>query len=171
MVADVDLLVSDGSFMIGESPELSPRVKRGLPKTGLGRIFFTWFNPGPGTGLFFCGQQSAGHGVNIPLWGRLLELAAQRRRHAQGSVGRISIHLLLLLSYVVIYLGITGLLLRGLRRFARVTVVTSLLVSILVLIAGWGIPRVIREMTDYHPNARLHLAACHRSLLELCRHL
>ena len=32
---------------------LSPRVKRDLPQTLLGRIFLTWFAPGPGTGYMF----------------------------------------------------------------------------------------------------------------------
>ena len=39
-----------GCFMTGEAPQLSQRVKRRLPQSFLGRTFFTWFNPGPGTG-------------------------------------------------------------------------------------------------------------------------
>jgi hypothetical protein len=54
-----------------------------------------------------------------------------------------------LFAYVVIYLGVTSLLLRLLRRFTQMTVVSSLLINLLVLVAGWGVPRVIREMTDY----------------------
>ena len=42
-----------GSLMNGESPELSPRVKRRLPTSLVGRAMFTWFNPGPGTGYVF----------------------------------------------------------------------------------------------------------------------
>ena len=42
-----------GVFLTGESPELSPRVKRELPQSALGRMFLTWFAPGPGTGYMF----------------------------------------------------------------------------------------------------------------------
>jgi hypothetical protein len=42
-----------GTLMLAESPELSPRVQRGLPSTLLGRAFLTWFNPGPGTGFVY----------------------------------------------------------------------------------------------------------------------
>ena len=39
-----------GALMIGESPDLSSRVKRQLPQSFLGRMFLTWFYPGPGKG-------------------------------------------------------------------------------------------------------------------------
>ena len=41
------------AFMLGESDGTFARVKRRLPKSFLGRVFFTWFNPGPGTGYLF----------------------------------------------------------------------------------------------------------------------
>lgn len=40
-----------GSFLIGESPHLSHRVRRGLPTSFLGRLLFTWLNPGPASAL------------------------------------------------------------------------------------------------------------------------
>ena len=42
-----------GSFLVGEWAELSPRVRRQLPQTFLGRMLLTWFNPGSGTGYIF----------------------------------------------------------------------------------------------------------------------
>jgi len=42
-----------GSFLVGEWAELSPRVRRQLPQTFLGRMLLTWFNPGSGTGYVF----------------------------------------------------------------------------------------------------------------------
>jgi ABC-type transport system involved in multi-copper enzyme maturation permease subunit len=42
-----------GSFLIGEWAELSPRVRRRLPQTFLGRMLLTWFNPGSGSGYVF----------------------------------------------------------------------------------------------------------------------
>lgn len=42
-----------GMFMCGETTELSPRVRRGLPATYATRMLFTWWMPGPGTGFMF----------------------------------------------------------------------------------------------------------------------
>ena len=39
-----------GAYMTGEPAVMSPRVKRDLPQSDLGRAFLTWLNPGPGTG-------------------------------------------------------------------------------------------------------------------------
>jgi len=42
-----------GVFLCGESWELSPRVRRDLPKTYATRMLWTWWMPGPGTGFMF----------------------------------------------------------------------------------------------------------------------
>jgi ABC-type transport system involved in cytochrome c biogenesis permease component len=42
-----------GAFMVGERGELSPRVRRQLPQSLVGRMFLTWLNPGSGTGYMF----------------------------------------------------------------------------------------------------------------------
>jgi hypothetical protein len=42
-----------GAFLSGETAQLSPRAKRSLPQSFLGRMLFTWFNPGSGTGYVF----------------------------------------------------------------------------------------------------------------------
>lgn len=42
-----------GSLMCGENAQLSPRAKRELPQSILGRVLFTWFNPGSGSGYTF----------------------------------------------------------------------------------------------------------------------
>ena len=43
-----------GAFLVGEEAQLSPRARRRLPQSLLGRVVFTWFNPGSGTGYIFC---------------------------------------------------------------------------------------------------------------------
>jgi len=146
-----------GAIMIGELPELSPRVKRGLPKSGLGRILFTWFNPGPGTGylfsvtnasaaallaaiaiLFSVGSPFRGPGVS-PMW--------------MPSVDQLYAFLALLIAYLIIYLGLGHLLIRVLRRVSsQVTLATSFLVTGLLLFAGWGIPWVIAETMRPRPH-------------------
>ena len=57
-----------GTLMLGESPELSPRVQRDLPKTYLGRMLLTWFNPGPGTGFIFRDLQRDGRFLFVGLF-------------------------------------------------------------------------------------------------------
>jgi hypothetical protein len=42
-----------GSLLTGETAQLSPRAMRELPQSLLGRMAFTWFNPGAGTGYMF----------------------------------------------------------------------------------------------------------------------
>jgi len=42
-----------GSLLIGESAQLSPRVRRQLPQSILGRSVFSWFVPGSATGYMF----------------------------------------------------------------------------------------------------------------------
>ena len=42
-----------GFLMLGESPRLSTRVRRTIPRTALGRTFLSLFLPGPGRALLF----------------------------------------------------------------------------------------------------------------------
>ncbi|QDS93462.1 ABC-2 family transporter protein [Roseimaritima multifibrata] len=48
-----------GSMMASESGDLTPRVRRGLPASFLGRLFLTLFIPGPVTGLLFAATGAA----------------------------------------------------------------------------------------------------------------
>ncbi len=42
-----------GSMMAAESPVMTPRIRRELPRSFLARAMFTWLTPGPVTGLVF----------------------------------------------------------------------------------------------------------------------
>lgn len=42
-----------GALMSAESPAMTPRIRRELPGTFLGRLLLTWLTPGPATGLIF----------------------------------------------------------------------------------------------------------------------
>ncbi len=137
-----------GTMITGENVDLSPRVKRSLPKTGLGRMVFTWFNPGPGTGYFFAISNLLAVSL-IALFGIFCWTVAPTPPRGNPTPGHCIEFVLLLFGYVTIYLGLTHLLLRLIRRLTQVTVVTAVLINFLILMAGWGIPRVIREMTDY----------------------
>ncbi|MDG2222330.1 MAG: hypothetical protein P8L85_13185 [Rubripirellula sp.] len=97
-----------GTFMLAESPELSPRVQRGLPSTFAGRALMTWLNPGPGTGFVYAvATGTAGIGV-LALFGLLVANADTL------TFGMIMI------GYLAGYLGIVRLIAMPLcRRFGR----------------------------------------------------
>jgi hypothetical protein len=148
-----------GSIMVGELPELSPRVKRGLPKSGLGRMFFTWFNPGPGTGYLFAVTNASAAALLAAL-AITFTLGSSTTLRGGGfasmggpSIDQIYAFLVLLIAYLIIYLGVGHLLIRALRRVSsQVTLATSFLVTGLLLFAGWGIPWVVAETMRPRPQ-------------------
>src|SRR5262249_17329864 len=146
--------------MIGEHPQLSPRVKRGLPKSGLGRIFFTWFNPGPGTGYMFAVTNASAAAIFAAITITFSEgsSVALRGRTPAGPImlaplDQLYSFLALLIAYLIIYLGLGLLLIRALRRVSsQVTLATSFLITGLLLFAGWGIPWVVAETMRPRPH-------------------
>ncbi len=138
-----------GAFMCGESPELSPRVKRDLPQSFLGRLFLTWFNPGPGTGYLFAisGMLSILVITGIGLVAaESLDLPGWRQFNRYGPEHFLSFGVLAL-SYVTIYLGLGLAVVRLLRKFAQVTLVAAVLLQVLLVLAGFGIPMIIHMMS------------------------
>lgn len=137
-----------GSVMIGESPELSLRVRRRLPQSALGRALFTWLNPGPGTGYALAVS------CTLSVW-LLVAIGILAGRLYGGSTGmRISnsadqvlLGGLVVLAYLTFYLGLGTLILRGLRRVTQVTLLLPILIETLLLLLGCGMPIVIQMMT------------------------
>jgi len=133
-----------GAFMTGESPQLSPRVKRQLPQSFLGRVFLTWFNPGPGTGYLFAIRG----GLGALVLAGIAAVGAQDLQ-ARWSLDRafgVVCFGALQVSYVVIYLGLGLLVLRPLHKRLFVSPLFGVLVQILLLLLGSGVPLVIYLM-------------------------
>ncbi|MFC1596943.1 ABC transporter permease [Planctomycetota bacterium] len=139
-----------GALMSGESPVLSPRVKRGLPQSFLGRAFLTWFNPGPGTGYLFavCGALGALVMVVIVLFFGEMTVAATlgRVRWSDGDSARLLVLGVLIGAYVTAYLGIGLLVIRMLHRFGRVVMFLGVLIQLLLVLAGCAVPAVLQTM-------------------------
>lgn len=138
-----------GAFMTGEWPQLSARVKRGLPQTLLGRVFFTWFNPGPGTGYVFAlANLAAGAVVGfgaLYAWWRFVPKANWRTDpETMVAFGVV------LLSYVTIYLGLGKLLTAVLRRFFPVGMLLCVLLHLVLALAGAIIPFVPQAMSPHY---------------------
>jgi hypothetical protein len=156
-----------GALMTGESPDLSPRVKRRLPQSFLGRQFFTWFNPGPGCGYLFALANYAG-AILLALvvamamsggWGNWLPGRSTLANNYRGTVGTfralspntlevLPIFALLGLAYLTAYLGIGLLLLRLLRKVTHVGVLLAALIHFLLILLGVFAPMVIQQLRN-----------------------
>jgi len=160
-----------GMFVTGESPELSPRVKRDLPQSFLGRAFLTWFNPGPGTGYLFvfCNLAAAflvlAVGVAVVDQGGFVGLSGWRTVEAAQLLAFTGLGT----GYVVFYLGLGLLTVRLLRRLTYVGLMLSLVVHPLLVLIGIFVPLVIYWMSDlrYMDYSLLHLTNPFWSLVEL----
>lgn len=143
-----------GIFMVGESSDLPPRVKRDLPQSLLGRTFLTLFAPGAGTGYLFVIASM----LAVTLMASLPynAIAEQYRSFALSmnvSVPPMSIRThrdgvfwagWFATSYLAIYLGLGRLILEALRRFGEVRLTLRILVNLLLVMLGSGIPWVIQ---------------------------
>jgi hypothetical protein len=143
-----------GAFMTGEATQHSQRVNRRLPVSTLGRSLLTWFNPGPGTGYVFVVNNVA---VLTILTIFSIWFSASRNGASVGGMPTAKTQIavaLLLLGYLIIYLGVGNLLLRVLRKFTAVNLATGVLVNMLLVLGGWGIPAIIDPyrlgVTPYH---------------------
>jgi hypothetical protein len=137
-----------GSLMIGEWPELSMRVKRGLPQSFLGRSFLTWFNPGPGSGFMFacCGLIAASvSACFILLAGMAFGSGGSITSGDMQSVVAFST---LVPAYVIAYMGISLILVRFLRRFTQATLFVATLIEILLISGGTAGPFVLESIID-----------------------
>ena len=139
-----------GMLLTGESAELSPRVKRQLPQTTVGRLLFTWFNPGAGTGYVF----AVGHVLLMS--GFVLGAVAFQDvfnfpRPEYGSVrgeSETSLVAVLILCYITFYLGLGQLLIRLIPNRAQYGLVLPFLIQLLITLAGAGIPLSIEMWLD-----------------------
>ena len=153
-----------GIFLTGESPVLSERVKRELPQSMLGRVFLTWFTPGPGTGYLFAVSNMMAMAVlahvpfaSIAMFPRFstanftntytttivngvpmtttVAMPTLRAMHAGLTATCI-----IAISYVVIYLGLGKLLMWAVSRFGEVRLTTRVLVNVVLMMIGVFVP-------------------------------
>lgn len=120
-----------GTLMVGETHVLTPRVRRELPSSFLARAIFTWFTPGPGTGLIF--SMSSFIGFCIALW------FATTLVRADGTIPNRSNFefmplVLTLLGYMMLLLSLTRVLMRFIRKYNNPSPAISL--AIVVIVAG-----------------------------------
>ncbi len=151
-----------GTIMLGESTELSPRVRRGLPQSVLGRALLIWFTPGPGTGymlllssmLMLTVMTGA---ICSPFVAELAQAAAagssQTPIAQSNTLGEVSEACIVATSYLAIYLGLSKLILAAIRRYDEVRLTVRILVSVLLLMIGAGGPWVLQITNPATRNA------------------
>ncbi len=133
-----------GTLLTSEWPHLSRRVQRSLPQSHLGRTFFTWLNPGPGTGFMF----SVANVTMLATVGLLLlGLVTSTQRGAPNS-DQLFYFYSIGWSYFVFYLGLGRLLINLLRRFAYVSLTAGFLLQIILLLVGCGGPQILSFMSS-----------------------
>ncbi len=132
-----------GAMLGGEQAQMSRRVMRHLPQSFLGRVFFTWLSPGPASGYMFAVANLTSIAV--------LCLVAEAFRDWSGSGkpgGLVFVYFVVIgWSYVVAYLGLGRLVVALLRKFSEVTIFASVLLHLLLVLAGSGIPTSIQWMS------------------------
>ncbi len=147
---------AQGILLTGESSELSPRVRRSLPKSFLGRTCLTLFNPGPGTGyLFALGNLTAGVIIALvakeiieiyqpsssvmPIWGG----------PGMTGPGRAYQFSILTVAYLAFYLGLGIIVLRWCRRLTTTGTLTGVLIHALLMLVGIGGPLIVDSMLGW----------------------
>ncbi len=133
-----------GTFLTAEDPDLSPRVQRRLPKSFLGRLLFSWFTPGPGSGYTFALANLAAAivlGAACMSAYQLFVPGGTRfgLRHGWQMLG---VFALLAYCYTAIYLGLGHLILGWLRRRFVVSELFSVLLQALLQLVLCAIPWV-----------------------------
>ena len=128
-----------GGLMVGEDTLLSPRVRRGLPQTTMGRLLLTLFYPGPGTGYLFALANMAVVTVVA------MTLAVARYgwpwpRDIQQIVSVAWIGG----AYVTFYVGLGLALSRVFSRHSLIGPMTSLIVSWAMVVLGALFPLIVQ---------------------------
>lgn len=135
-----------GTMLDGEQPQMSRRVMRGLPQSTLGRVFFSWLQPGPASGYMFAV-------ANLTTLLLITLVPTVYLAWTTGSAivwpnnNRFAYVLILGWSYLVAYLGFGALVVALLRKVSEVTMFASVLLHLLLLLAGSGIPTSIHRMS------------------------
>ncbi len=130
-----------GSLMVGERADVSPRVRRQLPGTFLGRSFLSWFYPGPGSGYMLASMSMLA----------LFTLLAILNIATADVDSKVILLALFMVCYVIIYVGITRLVMLLMQNVAQGGIFLSLLLGIVILLTGTIVPLLVQMgITGYY---------------------
>ena len=135
-----------GTLLTAEKPGLSQRVRRRLPQSFFGRMFFSWLNPGPATGYMFVVANVTSIGL-ICLIAATISSFTMTRTTGWPHVDDLFYLVVIGWGYIIGYLGLGLLVVGALRRVAIVTMLASVLINCLLVLAGFGVPYAIKSMS------------------------
>ena len=125
------------------------RVRRSLPQSFLGRMTFTWFNPGSGTGYAFATTNLLSVVLCVTVMafvGSLLTF-----RGAPNDFGCL-LFASMCFAYVTIYLGIGRLVILLMRQVIPAGIAITLLINTLLVAFGALIPVLIQAWIQGYNN-------------------
>ena len=101
-----------GTLLTAERPGMSQRVKRRLPQSFLGRMFFSWLNPGPASGYMFVVANATSLAIVCLLGIAFAVDYFDTNRRGWPSADELFYLLVIGWGYLVAYLGL-GMLVIG----------------------------------------------------------
>jgi hypothetical protein len=133
-----------GAFLSGETAQLSPRAMRKLPQSLAGRMAFTWFNPGSGTGyMFACLNLLA-----LLLLGLSVGLAPVFAT-GLGDVFHWIFFAICVVGYVWGYLGLARIIVLAARRFIATGMLATFLCNLILMTCGILGPLLLQAMISW----------------------
>ncbi|MEZ6115063.1 MAG: hypothetical protein R3C28_00595 [Pirellulaceae bacterium] len=149
-----------GAYLCNEGDIVSPRVKRSLPQSFLGRTLLTWFNPGSGTGYLFAVATFGTIVAAFTMIGMVVEVMGYQQRWGP-RLDELVWGLAFLLAYYVAYLGAGRILLRMIPAWQREIFLVPILLYLVLLVLGIVIPMGIDAAVSR--NSNLDYSALHSS--------
>lgn len=134
-----------GVLMMGEKGRLSARARRSLPQSVLGRVFLTWFNPGPGTGYVLSVASLFVVTILVceaALLGRFVDIS----RRGPLATHEVIAMAMSAFCYVVLFLGTGRLAMIVVRLFYPAGIGISILINIALLLAAILAPLLLQAM-------------------------
>jgi hypothetical protein len=105
-------------------------------------MFLTWFNPGPGTGFMFM----VGNLLTLLLVVALASLVSNRLSLEGTLEKKLVVFTLILVCYLICYIGLTRLVMGLIDRFVVGGIFLSALLCFLFVIAGIFIPWIAQSL-------------------------
>lgn len=130
-----------GLFLCGETWELSPRVRRGLPTTYATRMLFTWWMPGPGTGFMFAVSTCLAGLIVLAIVGIIFPAVSSQSGFSVDTP--TPIFALMMAGYLMGYLGMVRLLSMPLHKRFGPSFAIPLAAAVLLLFCGIVVPASI----------------------------
>ena len=131
-----------GTMLTSELGELSPRAQRDLPRTALGILMLTWFNPGSGTGYVFAL-------LNMFMIVELGWLFTTIYPHATAAFHESFSLGLMILGYLTLFLGLGRIAILVLRRFVIVNFQAAVLLQGLLTLGAAAAPYMLMTVLDW----------------------